>query len=362
MITAPVAAAAAGSWHRALVKRALPEPMLRAVRRRWEDLRDWVDTIVFGLGFAVMRKARPALVLYFGFALGDDLLCTAVLREMRRRGRDRLLMISDHPDLFAGNPDADVRPVWRRYSAYASTVIICRRFSRIWGAEFKQPEYAPPIAFDRRKVPTRHVIAEMCAGAGITGAVSIKPYLVLAEQEKSAAAWARDQIVIHSSGIAARHPAQNKEWFPERFQAVVDALSGEFEFIQFGSFADPPLRRTRDLRGATSVREAGAILYHARLFVGLEGFLMHLARAVDCPAVVVFGGRVAPWQLGYVCNINLYSEVPCAPCWRTSTCDFDRRCMSEISVADVVSAIREMLRRPRNPLAVDTIEIGPAER
>jgi hypothetical protein len=347
---------------KALAKRTLPAPVLQAARRRWEDLRDWIDAIVFGLGFAVTRQTRPALVLYFGFALGDDLLCTAVLRELRRRGRDRLLMISDHPELFAGNPDAAVRPLWRRYSPYQSTVAICSRFARIWGAEFKQPEYAPPIGFDRRRVPARHVIAEMCAGAGISGSVSIKPYFVLTEAEKSAAAWARGRIVIQSSGAAARHPALNKEWYAERFQAVVDALCQEFEFVQLGASADPLLRQTRDLRGATSVRETAGILFHARLFVGIEGFPMHLARAVDCPAVIVFGGRVAPWQLGYTCNTNLYSGLPCAPCWRTSGCDFDRECMSEISVADVVSAIRQMLLRPRNPLVVDTVEIGLSER
>jgi hypothetical protein len=85
---------------------------------------------------------------------------------------------------------------------------------------------------------------------------------------------------------------------------------------------------------------------------------MHLARAVECPSVIVFGGREAPWQSGYICNSNLYSAVPCAPCWRANTCEFDRRCMSDISVADVVSAIRQMMKRPRNPLAVETVDIS----
>ena len=33
--------------------------------------------------------------------------------------------------------------------------------------------------------------------------------------------------------------------------------------------------------------------------------------------------------------------------------------MTDISVAQVVSAVREMMARPRGPLAVETIEIGP---
>jgi hypothetical protein len=346
---------------KAFAKRLLPAPLLRTVRRRWEDLRDWIDTFAFGLRFAATRETRPAMLLYFGFALGDDLLCTAVLRELRRRGRDRLLMISNRPELFADNPDAEVRPLWPRYSPDGSTVAICRRYSRLWGGEFIRLEYAPLAGDDRSRPPGRHIIAEMCARAHITGSVAIRPYLRLTDAERSAGGWAEGRVVIQSSGMAARHPMRNKEWDQGRFQAVVDALRDEVEFIQLGAAEDPALRHADDLRGRTGVRETAAILSQARLYVGSVGFLMHLARAVDCPGVIVYGGREAPWQSGYSCNLNLYSATPCAPCWRWNTCEFDRYCMSEISVADVVSAIRQMLGKPRCPLALDTIDIGVAE-
>lgn len=84
---------------------------------------------------------------------------------------------------------------------------------------------------------------------------------------------------------------------------------------------------------------------------------MHLARAVECPAVIVYGGREAPWQSGYICNMNLFNAVPCAPCWRHNACDFDRRCMREITVSEVVSAVRQSLDRPRHPLAIETAEL-----
>ena len=343
---------------KALITKVLPVPVARILRQRWEDLRDWIDTFTFGLRFVCSRSLHPKVLLYFGYAPGDDLLCTAVLRELRKRGKDRLLMVSDHKGLFEGNPDpAYVRPLWARYSRDHSTVSICKRFVRIWGGQFTRLEYAPMKGKDRRLSPSRHVIAEMCARAGITGPVLVRPYLTLEQSERSRAAWASGHIVIQSSGAAARHPALNKEWYPERFQAVVNALRGELAFVQLGSVQDPPLQGVKDLRGATSMRQAAAILYHARLYVGLEGFLMHLARTVECPAVIIFGGRTAPQQLGYICNFNLSSNVACAPCWRSNTCDFDRECMSDISAHDVVSAIRQMLARPRNPLAAETAEV-----
>jgi hypothetical protein len=338
----------------------LPRPASQAIRNRWEDLRDWVAVLVFWLGFAVRHAPLPKILLYFGFAPGDDLLCTAVLRELRKRGKDRLLMVSDHRELFVGNHDPSyVRPLWARYYRDGSTVAICQRFAWIFGGQFTRPEYAPLDDEDRRKQPRRHIIAEMCARVGITGSVTIRPYLALTDEEKSRAAWASGHIVIQSSGLAARHPMLNKQWHAERFQGVVDALAGELDIIQLGSREDPPLQHVNDLRGTTGIRETAAILSHARLYIGTVGFLMHLARAVECPSVIVFGGREAPWQSGYVGNANLYSAVQCAPCWRANTCEFDRRCMSDISVADVVSAIRQMLGRPRNPLAVETVDVTP---
>jgi ADP-heptose:LPS heptosyltransferase len=84
---------------------------------------------------------------------------------------------------------------------------------------------------------------------------------------------------------------------------------------------------------------------------------MHVARAVECPSVIVYGGREAPWQSGYVSNLNIYSELPCAPCWQADTCDYNRKCMDEISVERVVSGIRQMMTRSRNPLAVEEVQI-----
>ena len=119
---------------KAPIQRILSPPVRRTLRDLWEDLRDWVETFAFGLRFVATRTPRPKTLLYFGYAPGDDLLCTAVMRELRKRSRDGLMMVSDHRDLFEGNQDpAYVHPLWARYSRDRSTVSICRRFVRNLG-------------------------------------------------------------------------------------------------------------------------------------------------------------------------------------------------------------------------------------
>ena len=333
---------------KSVAKDLLPSPVYRGARTVLRSFREAVD---YTLAFAVAaRFGLPEAVMYFGAfgngGVGDDLLCTAVLREMRKRGKSDLWIISNHPEIFEGRSDASrVFPFDRSY----------KKFPRIWGREFRSLTYErrDPVA-DRSHAPARHIIAELCARAGITGSVSLRPYLNLEIAERAEGVWAKNYIAIQSSGLAARHPMLNKQWFPERFQTVIDALRCEHEFIQLGSANDPMLAHVRDLRGKTNLRQSAAILHNARMYVGGEGFLMHLARSVECPSVVIYGGRTAPWQTGYRCNDNLYTAVSCSPCWRWNTCHLDRKCMREIVVEDVVLAIREMISKPRGPLAVET--------
>lgn len=325
-------------------RRLLPEYLYQHVLDVWRTCRSLPRAISTAL-----HEGMPDVLLTFGAAPGDDLMCTAVARELTRRGRGRIWMMSSHPGLFEENPD--VARVVPRDSWYAEYARVLRR-------ESHHLAYAPyDPASDTAAAPARHIIAEMCARIGVSGEVALRPYLLLADAERAAAGWARGVVAVQSSGMAARHPMRNKEWFPERFQAVVDALTPGREVVQVGSASDPPLAGVRDLRGRTSLRETAAVLSEARLFLGLEGFLMHLARAVECPAVIVFGGRTAPWQVGYSCYVNLYTPVSCAPCWARNTCAHDRRCMRDISAAMVIEAVERELAGERTPLPVETLVV-----
>lgn len=287
----------------------------------------------------------PGMLLHFGTALGDDLLCTAVLRELTKRGKKNIWIMSEHPELFERNSDvAKVIAIDEYYSQGLELI----------GSRYKMLQYGRvDLATDRTRPPQRHVIAELCGCADIQGEISLRPYFHIDERVRAQAAQGSDVVTIQSSGLGARWPTANKDWYPERFQSVVNELGKECKFVQIGSPTDPKLEGACDLRGQTTIHEAAALLANSRLYLGGEGFLMHLARAVECPSVILFGGRVAPWQCGYSCNTNLFSAVPCAPCWLWQTCDHERRCMREISVAAVVEAVRQRLAAPREPLAVD---------
>ncbi len=259
-------------------------------------------TGLIGASWGLLRHGRPRRVLLFGpRSLGDDLLCTTVLHEARRRGQP-FAMMTRRPELFRGNSDPSaILPVDDYYA----------QALRRLGSRVIQPYYAgsDPTNPHRDVFQPRHLLAEMCRLAGLRGEISVRPYLSLSPGEEQNGRRFPRQVAIQSSCLSAAFPFTTKEWGAGRFAAAVKQLAGDFQLIQLGAPADPPLPVDLDLRGRTTLREAAAILAASEVFVGLEGFLTHLARAVDCPAVVIVGGRVRPETAGYACNVNLFRAV-----------------------------------------------------
>jgi peptidoglycan/LPS O-acetylase OafA/YrhL/ADP-heptose:LPS heptosyltransferase len=299
-----------------------------------------------------LRGVKTAV--YYGDSIGDNLLCTAVLRELARRGHRQIAMLTPFPELFAHNPHVQV--------VLPGEIALSGSLPRL-GKRLMLPNYNVITDDpDRDRAPQQHVVAEMCASIGLTGRVEVQPEMFLTPAEAAAGRRGARQIAIVSAGAGARVRMRNKEWPADRFQLVADALQASATLIQLGTAADPPLEGVLDLRGRTTLREAAAILSHCECFIGIAGFLQHLARAVRCPAVIVFGGREDPAMTGYRSNENLYTPVPCSPCWQRNRCDHERICLSAITPDDVLAAVARIRARAGDPIAAETVELGDEER
>ena len=292
---------------------------------------------------------RPDHVIFFGFGIGDDLLCTALARELKKRGAGKIVMFSKYSALFEQNPD--ISGVYDR-----GLQTIGRQWT--WGYSGIVPQYSlyDPQT-DRDNFRKEHLIATMCRIAGLTGTVGIRPYLTLLPSEKAAGELVENQIAIQSGGLGT---IKNKDWFPERYQAVVDLLKNDFGIVHLGQKTDPPLEGALDLRGKTTLRESAAILASSRVFVGQVGFLMHLARAVDCRSVIVYGGREEPLVSGYRENENIVGLTPCAPCWQRNKCDYGHECMRMIEPEEVIAAVRSQLKREGTLIEAEQVDLGSA--
>lgn len=303
---------------------------------------------VFSTLKAIYKYGVPSHILYFGDSLGDNLLLTTLASALNARGYANIWIKCDHSELFDHNPHVKlVLP----FNALLSRPILKMFHIRLLNPTYSvyQPES------DRDRIPEKHILLKMADVIDLKGEIASKPVLNLRPDEERAGRIALQHIVVVTSTAGAKVPMRNKEWLIDRYQQLVDRLSPGYKFIQIGASGDHVLNNVLDLTGKTTLRESAAILKNASLLIGHVGFMMHMARAVDCRAVVIFGGRESPAQSGYACFNNIYNAVPCSPCWLHNTCDHERKCMTEITAAAVEQAVLMELKLTDKPMAVDIL-------
>jgi ADP-heptose:LPS heptosyltransferase len=95
-----------------------------------------------------------------------------------------------------------------------------------------------------------------------------------------------------------------------------------------------------------SLPEITALGARARLFVGNDSGIAHIAAAVGAPCVVVFGSsNVAHWRPWTTQpNEIVREEMPCQPCHGYFCAEFDQpECILRVPVDRVVAAIDRVL-------------------
>lgn len=296
----------------------------------------------------VLRHGWPKRIFYFFGGLGDQLLCTAVGRELQKRGAARgAWWFTDYAQAFRNCPD--LRPLIPKDDGLM-------RWAQKYGVPIVRLAYEEHEGDLVARPAREHLIAALCREARITGQVDLRPYWPR-RSNAVPANRVRSRVVIHSSCLNARFPILNKQWPIEKMERLVCMMRSELDFVQIGDPKDPLLSGVEDRRGC-DIGTAADILCGADLFVGMVGFLMHLARAVDCPAVIIYGGREPAAISGYPCNTNVENHPPCAPCWYVERCDFERKCLQDISPEQVADLVRSKLLRPASrPLSHESCVI-----
>lgn len=157
-------------------------------------------------------------------------------------------------------------------------------------------------------------------------------------------------VVIHPGG-----PTALKRWPVERYALLADQLFQEHDarIVLVGGGGEEQISqniisamagRAIDLSGQTTLRQLAAVLRKADLFIGNDSGPMHLAAACGIKVIGLFGPtspqRFSPY--GDYC-IALRMEKNCPPCMQDKCNRPGYRCIDQISVSDVMVAVRQML-------------------
>jgi len=147
-----------------------------------------------------------------------------------------------------------------------------------------------------------------------------------------------------------------KKWLAERFAAAADRLSKDLnaQIVLFGGKGDQETTEqvrnwacpdVINLAGKTTLYETIHLISQCRLFISNDSGLMHVAGALNIPTVAIFGSTnpVTTSPPGEK-TILVRKPASCSPCLK-KTCPTDFRCMTMITVDDVVAAAHTLLQK-----------------
>jgi lipopolysaccharide heptosyltransferase II len=207
--------------------------------------------------------------------------------------------------------------------------------------------------------PKPHSAEQQMALLGFLG-VPVDPKQRTQLEVTSAASRSIDKrISEQSSDLAIIHPTAafaTKRWAIENFARTAEFLAGKgFDVIALASMAESsvleelktaskaPITTFTDL----SLPEITAIASKARLFVGNDSGIAHIAAAVNTPSVVIFGSsnrdNWRPWTDAR--NEIVFEEFACQPCPGYVCNEFgEPKCILSVQPEKVFAAIDRILQ------------------
>ncbi|MCM8764297.1 MAG: glycosyltransferase family 9 protein [Candidatus Omnitrophica bacterium] len=190
---------------------------------------------------------------------------------------------------------------------------------------------------------------------------SVELYFPLyhAEIDEHKKAFERTGISLDSDNFIVLNPGaafEKKRWNKDRFAEVARTIILKYgvKVIIVGSsdefgLVEEIIAKIRDekalnLAGKISFRQLACLLSRSMLLITNDTGTMHLACAMKCPVIAIFGPG-NPLRYGPIAtkSIVLHTERKCFPCRLEARCDKDFVCMNDVAVQDVISAVEKFL-------------------
>jgi heptosyltransferase III len=358
---------------------------------------------------SISLPERPRILVITLRRLGDVLLTTPLIRSLRRafpQATLDVLVFRGSAPILEGNPDIDdvrtmperpsagetlalLRALWRRYDLVVSTqagdrptffafVAARRRIGLVppagaAGAWWKRLVHGTPVT----PTPDSHRVTQLLE---LATALGVEPVAeIVCPQGTSVAEIAPREpyAVVHASPFYRYKRWTDAGWrglargLIERGLAVVasegpDPVERTYMDGLWGT-GDPPVMRTFGRPGWASL---GALLKGARVYVGPDTSVTHLAAAAGCPTVAIYGPvnprLMGPWPVGGLSEPwnpagtiqhrgNVWvvqNPLPCLPCEKLGCAghlDSHSQCLDELPVRQVLAAVDLALRSRATP-------------
>jgi ADP-heptose:LPS heptosyltransferase len=179
---------------------------------------------------------------------------------------------------------------------------------------------------------------QACAQEAISPVEGLPILVVSVGTKMQSKDWGRENWRTLLARIASLYP---------NHALVLSGAPGESEISEFaaGGWREAGGGPVMNLCGLPP-RESAAVYAHARLFIGHDSGPMHLAAAVQTPCVAIFAARNKPrvWFPYGSQHRVLYHKTECWGCGLETCIAEKKRCLTSITVEEVLAEVCEVLR------------------
>jgi hypothetical protein len=280
-------------------------------------------------GWLYPRYRRSVVILPCTGGVGDNLMLTTVAREVRKRNPSGLIhVIASHPEVFLRNPDVDFVSGKRKGGAP-------------WRKHF-------PVRYNHGFPWKRHFLYKLCECLNMGEPIQLQTYVFPDQLD-----WAfAEKILAESAGppiLLARtvggHDPVRKIWPLESWEMLASELTRIAPVLDVGVSGTPltsPHPGYRSLLGQTTLHQLAALMSRSRALVTMDSSPNHLAAAFHLPTVCILGGVFPPESIRYPNTRVLSNRPACADCWPKPGCEFNLKCLRDITPKQVVTALAEI--------------------
>jgi lipopolysaccharide heptosyltransferase II len=160
-----------------------------------------------------------------------------------------------------------------------------------------------------------------------------------------------DNYIVMAPGFGKK----TREWDSDKWVKLGDALTGFYnvKIVIVGGHKEDVLSRRIssgisikpiNFTGKISLFETAAVIEKAKIFIGNDSGLMHIAATLGTYVIALFGpgdiNRIRPFCSDDRCKVVTYN-LPCAPCYK-QTCTA-HKCMEMITVDDILTELDKIL-------------------
>lgn len=315
----------------------LTTPFLRALRRGFPDAR---VTVLVNPGTGEVLRHNPDVNEVLSLPRTGLIPQVQCYRALRARGFDCVV------DLTDGDRSAFIS-----FTTGARVRIGFNHEHRLRGRLYSRCVEA---AYDAVHVIDYHAMALPSLGLSMEGG---EPILPLSREDHERADHVVESLQLDRTRWIMIHPAARywfKAWPPDRFAALGDAFHERgFQVALVGTpdersigteILQAATRPMISLIGNTRLLELAALMTRCRLFIGNDAGPMHVAAAVGCPVVAMFGpSNPAVWAPRGKHVKTIHKGLDCRECFHPGCFRGEQSCMNLITVDEVLKEATALL-------------------